>query len=88
MCAGDWYYPEWFPWGWMIVLVTLLTSCLSTGLVYSGGHVTAAAVNSRLGLGAGNVTGVMVTAGTLSSTMVMAPLTTKLCTRNDDLIHL
>ena len=74
----------------MIVLVTLLTSCLSTGLVYSGGHVTAAAVNSRLGLGlgAGNVTGVMVTAGTLSSTMAMAPLTTKLCTRNDDLIHL
>lgn len=72
----------------MIVLVTLLTSSLSTGLAYSGGHVTAAAINSRLGLSAGNVTGVMVTAGTLSSTMMMAPFTTKLSTRNDVLIHL
>lgn len=84
-CSGDWYYPEWLPWGWVILLVTLLTSSLSIGLVFSGGHVTAAAINSRLGLGADNVTGVMVTAGSLSSTMMMAPLTTKLCTRNDDL---
>ena len=83
--SGDWYYPEWFPWGWVILLVTLLTSCLSTGLVFSGGHVTATAINSRLGLGAENMTGVMVTAGSLSSTMMMAPLTTKLCTRNNDL---
>ena len=84
--AGDWYYPEWFPWGWVIVLVTLLTSVLSTGLVYSGGHVMAAATNSRLGLGSGNVTGVLVSAGSLSSSMMLAPLTTKLCTRNDGLI--
>ena len=88
LCSGDWYYPEWFPWGWMIVIVTLLTSSLSTGLAYSGGHVTAAAINSRLGLSAGNVTGAMVTTGTLSSTMIMAPFTTKLSSRNDDFIHL
>ena len=60
---GDWYYPE-GGWGWMVVIVSLLTSVLSTDMIMGGGHVMVASINKRLGLDMGNLTGVMVTTGT------------------------
>ena len=76
---GDWYYPE-GGWGWIVVMVSMLTSLLSTGMIMGGGHVMVASINKKLSLDMDNITGVLVTTGTLCSVQLWSPLATHLVT--------
>lgn len=78
---GDWYYPE-GGWGWVVMAVSMVTSVLSWGMVMGGGHTMVREVNSRLGLESTDMTGVMVTTGSLVSTQLWSPLTSQVVSNN------